>query len=165
MIKQEIWLPAYKNSTGFVFKIAISFEPDAGLAFTTEGKMAHALLPVFKKVVAALINTQHSWSNLIGKFKLFADYPDYEVGQSDSAGLGFAIGLYNIARKLNGSSSLSIGITGTGVVMSNGYVDHIGGAKAKQKAAKLDIPGFKKLLTPEDIPHLAYLHHRLFRYL
>lgn len=166
MISEHIFLVAHTendNTKGLVFNILLTAIENKKATYIAEGSMATTLLPLFEKIVFILKKIQPSWKLLDDyQLKLTGDYAQYTVKQYDSAGLGLAIGLYNIARKIN-HSSFAEGITGTGMIRFDGSVDEVRGISSK-KEASLDIPNFKKLLSKHDITHLSQLHHALKAY-
>lgn len=166
MIVEPIFLVAHAKNhqqKGFVFDVTLAALPNSRGGYSSEGKMAGALLPLFKKVADILKSIQPSW-NLLNDYHLLltADYAEYTVKECDSAGLGLAIGLYNVARKINNSSSVE-GILGTGMIRLNGSVSEARGVDSKEEAS-FDTPKFKKLLTKNDISHLCQLHGLLKKY-
>lgn len=159
-MKQEIYLPAHGSdlNDGFVFRIELHCQESDKTSFAAEGYMGTYLLPLFQRIYDVLGNQMFSWGMLDNKkYCIYANYADYKIAQMESAGLGVAVGYYNLARKINGSSVMS-GVTGTGVIRSTGHVQPIAGDDAKLKAAKFNIPNFKKLITPDTIKHINELH-------
>lgn len=159
-MKQEIYLPAHGSdlSDGFVFKVELYCEQSDKTSFAAKGCMATFLLPLFQRIFNVLAKQMQSWSVLNNKkYSISADYPEYKIAQTESAGLGIAIGYYHLARKINGSNVIN-GVTGTGMIRSTGHIQPIVGDAAKLKAAKLNIPNFKKLITPDKIKHINELH-------
>ena len=166
MITEQLFLVAHtkdETATGLVFNITLTAVKNACGSYSANGKMAQSLLPLFKKIVTILQNMQPCW-NILSHYhlSLTGDYPHYDIKQHDSAGLGLAIGLYNIARKINQSSFVE-GITGTGMIRLDGSVSDAHGISSKHEAS-LAIPYFKKLLTTQDISHLSQLHLILNHY-
>lgn len=166
MIIENLFLAAHtkdENTKGFIFNLQLSAIKNHSESYTADGKMAETLLPLLKKVAHILKEIQLSWTILNDyELKLTGDYPNYDVKQYDSAGLGLAIGLYNIARKIN-KSSFSEGIIGTGMIRLDGSVSDVRGISSKQSAS-LNIPNFKKLLGKNEISHLLQLHSVLTQY-
>ena len=156
MITEHLFLVAHtkdETAKGLVFNMELTAIKNNYGSYSSDGKMARSLLPLFKKIINILQNIQPSWNYHL---TLTGDYAHYDIKQHDSAGLGLAIGLYNIARKINKSSCIE-GITGTGMIRLDGSVSDAHGISSKHEAS-LSIPQFKKLVTADDISHLSQLH-------
>lgn len=166
MISEQIFLVAHTrdhSAKGLVFNMLLTAIKNKQAAYIADGAMAKTLLPLLEKIIFILKKIQPSWKLLDEyQLKLTGDYGQYTVKQYDSAGLGLAIGLYNIARKINQSSFVE-GIAGTGMIRFDGSVDDVRGISSKIQAS-LDITHFKKLLSKHEITHLSQLHHVLKKY-
>ena len=166
MIIEPIFLAAYTkndNAKGLVFNMTLTAINNKQESYVANGEMAKTLLPLLKKIVTILKEIQPSWT-LLDEYRLIltGNHANYIVKQYDSAGLGLAIGLYNIARKINHSSFVE-GIIGTGMIRLDGSVDEVRGISSKTEAS-IDIPNFKKLLSKSEISHLSQLHTTLNKY-
>lgn len=167
MISTHIYLPAYTdNNSGQLFKITMDFTPTNKITkIDATGEIVVHLLSLFTDILTLFTKFYPSTKHLLtGHYQIYDSHKKHHIIHTESAGLGIAIGIFSLARKLNNSTSLPP-LAATGCVMANGNIERVGGIYHKKNATLCSQYNVKKLITPNDIKHIAFLYKTLLPYL
>lgn len=167
--EQQLYLLGYTshNNTdhGCAIPLAITTDYSADPGCVAKDDQARALVPLFQRVNRLMINHGIASSILANcRFELMVQTSGYQLGEVDSAGLALAIGLYNIARKLNGSRT-NDRVTGIGHLRHSGDVEMTDRETVKQHAARARNLPLDGILTCQSVPHVLSLQPVLAQYL
>jgi len=120
-----------------------------------QNSQGQAWLSLFNRLCSILIRINPCWEVLSHCAFYLRYHPNnYQPSECHSAGLGLAIGLFNIVRLLNGSTEVR-NVTGTGIVRLDGTVER-GQHEAIKKQAISQTSG-ETCLTAVELNHLGQL--------
>lgn len=157
-------LAAYSaDHKGHIFNFPVIYLPAKENIVHAECELGNALLLELLRILNILYRVKASWNMIKGSFVLNVSYHDILSGDISSSGLGIAIGLFNLARKINGSKIISH-ITGTGNIRANGLVEGAAGVEIKKSALKKVFSDEIILLTADEIPNLHKLDQNLIKF-
>jgi len=165
MYSSQLLLPAYSspNRTGYIFNFKIKFEPAKKTRFKATCMLSQSIVRELKRVLSVLIMLNSNWQTITGNIVVEGKYSRYEAVETCSTGLGIAIALFNLARKVNGSATTQA-LIGTGFVRPSGLIEGVLGLQSKTEAATHYLGYQTKLITAADINHLLNLEENLLRY-
>lgn len=148
---------------GHIFQFPVIYIPEPENTIHAQCELGNAFLLELLRVLTILNHIKPLWGMIKGRFILDSMYHHISSGDISSSGLGIAIGLFNLARKINGSQTINH-ITGTGNIRSNGLVEFASAIEIKRKTLEDHFSGKMKLLTSENIDHLYHLDEVLIRF-
>ena len=164
-IKVPLVLPAFSDTKnmGHVFMFELHYKRNIHNVFYAECDLGSTIMQEMKRVTSILYRLNPIWEMLKGDFTLYGSYQSYKAMDIASAGLGIAIALYNLARKLNGSIAVT-NLVGTGLIRIDGLVEYVDGIESKAKAVFKHYGLYNKLVTAREIPHLLEIDRKLTRF-
>jgi len=155
----SIYLPAYDSSgEGLMTQVTMTLLTGKSLRVTSSGTLADALKNNFTRAIEIMSSVREAWKLLLSAEYRLEGEGAYIVRDTKSAGMAIGIALINAHRILSGFNSVP-GLTGTGVLRNDGTFDQAKGEDKKFSAAKLNMPGFKKFVTPEVCKNLFQLEY------
>jgi hypothetical protein len=166
--EQQLYLVGYTshNNTeqGCAIPLVITADYSVDAGCFAKDSQTRRLVPLLHRISWLMINHGIASSILANCcLQLMGQSSGYQLGEVDSAGLALAIGLYNIARKLNGSRT-NDRITGIGYVRHSGDVEITDKEMIKQHAVRSQNIPVDRVLTYQCVPHLLALQSVLAQY-